>query len=65
MALAWVYAQAARLGVPVVSIPGTRNPRRLEQNAASDVHLDEAALAELQPLSDVVVGGRYAERGVL
>lgn len=61
VALAWVYAQSPRLGVPVVPIPGTRSPARLEQNAAAvDVVLDEDALAELQPLSDLVLGGRYA-----
>lgn len=65
VALAWVYAQAPRLGVPVVPIPGTRHANRLEQNiAALDVELDEDALAQLQPLSDLVVGGRYADHGV-
>ncbi|ORA12113.1 aldo/keto reductase [Mycobacterium arosiense] len=65
VALAWVYAQAPRLGVPVAPIPGTRHANRLEQNiAALDVELDEDALAQLQPLSDLVVGGRYPDRGV-
>ncbi|MEC4764262.1 aldo/keto reductase [Mycobacterium sherrisii] len=65
VALAWVYAQAPRLGVPVVPIPGTRHANRLEQNvAALDIDLDEDALAQLQPLSDLVVGGRYADHGV-
>jgi aryl-alcohol dehydrogenase-like predicted oxidoreductase len=61
VALAWVYAQGARLGVPIVPIPGTRNPERLEQNVgALDVVLDDDAMAALQPLSDMVVGSRYA-----
>lgn len=61
VALAWVYAQGPRLGVPIVPIPGTRNAERLEQNVgALDVVLDEDAMAALQPLSDLVVGGRYA-----
>ncbi len=65
VALAWVYAQSERLGVSVVPIPGTRHAERLDQNAASlDVELDDDALAQLQPLSDQVQGGRYAERGV-
>lgn len=65
VALAWVYAQARRLGVSVVPIPGTRNAGRLDQNAAAvDVELDVEALAELQPLSDMVAGGRYGDRGV-
>jgi aryl-alcohol dehydrogenase-like predicted oxidoreductase len=65
VALAWVYAQAERLGVSVVPIPGTRHAERLDQNVASlDVELDDEALEQLQPLSDQVQGGRYAERGV-
>ncbi|MCG5433341.1 aldo/keto reductase [Mycobacterium sp. MYCO198283] len=63
VALAWVYAQEERLGVPVVPIPGTRRADRLDQNVASlNVGLDAEALAQLQPLSDQVRGGRYAER---
>lgn len=65
VALAWVYVQSERLGVPVVPISGTRHPERFDQNAASvDVELDVEALAQLQPLSDQVRGGRYADRGV-
>ncbi|KKF01974.1 aldo/keto reductase [Mycolicibacterium obuense] len=65
VALAWVYAQAERLGVSIVPIPGTRHSERLDQNVASlDVVLDDDALAQLQPLSDRVQGGRYADRGV-
>ncbi|KGI70624.1 aldo/keto reductase [Mycolicibacterium rufum] len=64
VALAWVSAQSERLGVPVVPIPGTRHASRLEENvAALDVVLDDDALAELQPLSDLVQGGRYPDRG--
>jgi aryl-alcohol dehydrogenase-like predicted oxidoreductase len=60
VALAWVLAQRERLGVPVVPIPGTKRVRWLEQNtAALDVRLDDAALAELDPLGDKVVGARY------
>ncbi len=65
VALAWVYAQAPRLGVSVVPIPGTRRAERLDQNVASlDVVLDADALAQLQPLSDNVAGGRYGNQGV-
>ncbi len=65
VALSWVQAQAPRLGVPVVPIPGTRHAERLAQNvAAVSIVLDEEALRELQPLSDLVVGGRYGDRGV-
>lgn len=65
VALAWVHSQADRLGVPVVPIPGTRHADRLDQNVASlDVGLDADALARLQPLSDMVTGGRYTDHGV-
>jgi len=60
VALAWVYTQTDRLGVPIVPIPGTKRTRWLEQNVASlDLTLDDAALAQLQPLADQVAGERY------
>ncbi|MDQ2838962.1 MAG: aldo/keto reductase [Actinomycetota bacterium] len=60
VALAWVYAQADRLGVSVAPIPGTKRVKWLEQNvAAIDVRLTEQDLAELAPLGDQVVGARY------
>ncbi len=59
-AIAWVYAQADRLGVPVVPIPGTKRVKWLEQNvAALDVTLSPADLARLDPLADEVTGARY------
>ncbi|MBV9823688.1 MAG: aldo/keto reductase, partial [Actinobacteria bacterium] len=60
VALAWVYAQQPRLGVPVVPIPGTKRVRWLEQNvAALEVQLTEQDLAELDALGSQVVGARY------
>ena len=60
VAIAWVYAQEDRLGVPVVPIPGTKRVRWLEQNvAALDVTLTSEDLARLDPLADQVVGARY------
>jgi aryl-alcohol dehydrogenase-like predicted oxidoreductase len=60
VALAWVYAQADRLGVPLAPIPGTKRITWLEQNvAALDVELTAEDLAELDPLADQVVGARY------
>ena len=42
-----------------------RSSNRIDENAASvDVELDDDALAQLQPLSDQVQGGRYADHGV-
>jgi len=60
VALAWVYAQQPRLGVPVVPIPGTKRIKWLEQNiAALDVTLTDEELAILDPLSAQVTGARY------
>ncbi len=60
VALAWVYAQQERLGVPLVPIPGTKRVKWLEQNvAALDVTLTAGELAQLDPLATQVVGVRY------
>ena len=60
VALAWVYAQQERLGVPLVPIPGTKRVKWLEQNvAALDVTLTDSELAQLDPLAAQVVGARY------
>ena len=60
VALAWVYAQASRLGVPVVPIPGTKRVKWLEQNvAALDVTLTPASSPPLDPLATQVTGARY------
>ena len=60
VALAWVYAQADRLGVPLAPIPGTKRVKWLEQNvAALDVTLTADELAVLDPLGSQVVGARY------
>jgi aryl-alcohol dehydrogenase-like predicted oxidoreductase len=60
VALAWVYAQQDRLGVPLVPIPGTKRIKWLEQNvAALDVTLTPDELAGLEPLAAQAVGARY------
>ncbi|GAB2459900.1 aldo/keto reductase [Jatrophihabitans fulvus] len=60
VAIAWVYAQASRLGVPVVPIPGTKRTTYLEENvAALGVELDESDLAALDPLGEQTAGARY------
>jgi len=60
VAIAWVYAQSDRLGVPVVPIPGTKRVKWLEQNvAALDLTLTADELAILDPLADQVAGTRY------
>jgi aryl-alcohol dehydrogenase-like predicted oxidoreductase len=60
LALAWVLAK----GEDIVPIPGTKTPRRLEENAAAvDVALSADALQELDDAisPDAVRGGRYPE----
>ena len=60
IALAWVYAQQERLGVPLAPIPGTKRVKWLEQNiAALDITLTEDELALLDPLGRQVSGARY------
>ena len=60
VALAWVYAQSGRLGLPVVPIPGTKRVKWLEENvAALDVKLTPEDLAILNPLGEQVTGARY------
>lgn len=60
VAIAWVVAQGARLGIPVVPIPGTKRVQWIEQNAAAlDIELCGNELAALEPLAAQVVGARY------
>ena len=60
VALAWVYAQEDRLGVPLAPIPGTKRVKWLEQNvAALDMTLTAGELAILDPLAAQVTGARY------
>ena len=60
VAIAWVYEQGSRLGVPVAPIPGTKRVKWLEQNvAALDVTLTDAEMAVLDPLAGQVTGARY------
>ena len=60
VALAWVYAQADRLGVRLVPIPGTKRVKWLEQNVgALDVTLTPEELTRLDGLAATVSGSRY------
>jgi len=60
VALAWVYAQEERLGVPLAPIPGTKRIKWLEQNvAALDITLTPGELGQLDPLAARVAGARY------
>lgn len=62
IALAWVHQQANVHGLPVVPIPGTRSPSRVDENtAATSITLTEADLAALNPIAEKVIGTRYAD----
>ena len=61
LALAWVLAK----GDDIVPIPGTKSPRRLEENAAAvDVTLSAGEVQELDNAisRDAVVGSRYPQQ---
>jgi aryl-alcohol dehydrogenase-like predicted oxidoreductase len=61
LALAWVLAK----GNDIVPIPGTKSPRRLEENAAAaDVTLSAEEVHELDNAisRDAIVGNRYPEQ---
>jgi aryl-alcohol dehydrogenase-like predicted oxidoreductase len=61
LALAWVLAK----GDDIVPIPGTKSPRRLDENAAAvDVTLSAEEVQELDNAisRDAIVGNRYPEQ---
>ncbi|MFJ8537798.1 aldo/keto reductase [Streptomyces sp. NPDC093591] len=62
IALAWVQQQAALHGLPVIPIPGTRKPTRVEENvAATRIVLGEEDMELLEPIAAKVAGDRYAD----
>ncbi|MEU3251678.1 aldo/keto reductase [Streptomyces sp. NPDC006997] len=62
IALAWVHQQSAVHGLPLVPIPGTRKPSRVEENvAATGIVLTEEELAQLDGIAAQVAGDRYAD----
>jgi aryl-alcohol dehydrogenase-like predicted oxidoreductase len=62
VALAWVQQQASVHGLPVIPIPGTRKPGRVEENtAATRIVLSEEELSLLEPIAAEVAGDRYAD----
>ncbi|MCF6524749.1 aldo/keto reductase [Streptomyces sp. JJ36] len=62
VALAWVQQRQTVHGLPVVPIPGTRRPGRVEENtAATRITLTEDELALLEPIAARVTGTRYAD----
>ncbi|MER7400919.1 aldo/keto reductase [Streptomyces sp. NPDC000070] len=62
IALAWVQQQAAVHNLPVIPIPGTRKPSRVEENtAATGIVLTDEQLAQLDGIAAQVAGNRYAD----
>ncbi|MFC9929975.1 aldo/keto reductase [Streptomyces sp. NPDC127190] len=62
IALAWVQQRATAWGLPVVPIPGTRKPGRVEENvAAVSLVLTDEELARLEPIAGKVAGDRYPD----
>ncbi|MEH0544088.1 aldo/keto reductase [Streptomyces sp. B21-105] len=62
IALGWVQQRSRVHGLPVVPIPGTRTPGRVEENAAATaVELTRQELELLEPLAGRVAGDRYAD----
>ncbi|MGK5694945.1 aldo/keto reductase [Streptomyces sp. URMC 128] len=62
IALAWVQQQAAVHNLPVIPIPGTRKPTRVEENtAATRIVLTNEQLDLLNGIATQVGGNRYAD----
>ncbi|MFI2435563.1 aldo/keto reductase [Streptomyces sp. NPDC018693] len=62
IALAWVQQQTDVHRLPVVPIPGTRKPSRVEENVtAATIRLTDEELALLEPIASKVAGDRYAD----
>ncbi|MFH9986925.1 aldo/keto reductase [Streptomyces luteogriseus] len=62
IALAWVQQRATVHGLPVVPIPGTRKPARVEENtAATRIVLTDEQLDLLDGIAAQVAGNRYAD----
>ncbi|MFF7788990.1 aldo/keto reductase [Streptomyces sp. NPDC007991] len=62
IALAWVQQQAAVHNLPVIPIPGTRKPTRVEENvAATRIVLTDEQLDLLDGIAAQVAGNRYAD----
>ncbi|MFD5713945.1 aldo/keto reductase [Streptomyces pharetrae] len=62
IALAWVHHRQRLHGLPVIPIPGTRKPGRVDENtAAARILLTDEDLAVLEPIAAQVAGDRYAD----
>ncbi|MEV6176257.1 aldo/keto reductase [Streptomyces sp. NPDC052015] len=62
IALAWAQTRSRVHGLPVIPIPGTRRPGRVEENArAVSIELTGEELATLDEIAGKVAGDRYAD----
>lgn len=62
IALAWAQQRAEVHGLPVIPIPGTRKPARVEENTgATRIVLTQEELSLLEPIAGKVAGDRYAD----
>lgn len=62
LALAWFYDKGRRLGLPVVSIPGSRFPERVTEDLAGvDVELSDEQVVRLDALAERTRGHRSAQ----
>ncbi|WP_409472371.1 aldo/keto reductase [Streptomyces sp. HC307] len=62
IALAWAQQQSTVHNLPVIPIPGTRKPTRVEENTtATRIVLGEEDMALLDPIAERVSGNRYAD----
>jgi aryl-alcohol dehydrogenase-like predicted oxidoreductase len=62
VALAWLFAQGKKRGLPVVPIPGTRKAERIDENlGALALNFTTAQLERLDSAADAVVGSRSAD----
>ncbi|MFE8986905.1 aldo/keto reductase [Streptomyces collinus] len=62
IALAWAQQQATIHDLPVIPIPGTRKPSRVEENtAATGIVLTDGQLDLLDGIAAQVAGTRYAD----
>ncbi|MEU7024678.1 aldo/keto reductase [Streptomyces sp. NPDC046203] len=62
IALAWVHHRAPAHGLPVVPLPGTRRPQRVDENtAAARITLTPDDLCLLEPLASQTVAPHHPE----
>lgn len=65
VALSWIFHKANELGVSVIPIPGSTKIKNAENNMGSvKVELSDEDCKELESLSALVVGDRYAQWGM-